>query len=94
MKLEIRVTSPEQMMPQQRSPQQMQAMHPAPALAGDMPPEDEALPEGMERRSVTAQPQRKSVFNPNDPSSWGETPRNNICPCGSGKKYKHCHGKM
>ncbi len=94
MKLEIRVTSPEQMMPQQRAPQQMQAMHPAPALAGDMPPEDEALPEGMERRSVTAQSQRKSVFNPNDPSSWGETPRNNICPCGSGKKYKHCHGKM
>jgi preprotein translocase subunit SecA len=30
--------------------------------------------------------------NPNDPSSWGEVGRNEPCPCGSGKKYKHCHG--
>ncbi len=27
-----------------------------------------------------------------DPSTWGATPRNAPCPCGSGKKYKHCHG--
>jgi preprotein translocase subunit SecA len=25
---------------------------------------------------------------------WGKTPRNAPCPCGSGKKYKHCHGKI
>lgn len=31
--------------------------------------------------------------NPNDPSSWGTNiGRNEPCPCGSGKKYKHCHG--
>jgi preprotein translocase subunit SecA len=30
--------------------------------------------------------------DPNDPSSWGEVGRNEPCPCGSGKKYKHCHG--
>ena len=30
--------------------------------------------------------------NPNDPSSWGEVGRNEPCPCGSGKKFKHCHG--
>ena len=30
----------------------------------------------------------------NDPSTWGNTPRNAACPCGSGKKYKHCHGKL
>jgi preprotein translocase subunit SecA len=28
-----------------------------------------------------------------DPSTWRHTPRNAPCPCGSGKKYKHCHGK-
>jgi preprotein translocase subunit SecA len=31
--------------------------------------------------------------NPNDPSTWGKVGRNEICPCGTGKKYKHCHGK-
>ena len=30
--------------------------------------------------------------NPTDQSSWGNIGRNEICPCGSGKKYKHCHG--
>ena len=31
--------------------------------------------------------------NPNDPSTWGKVGRNDPCPCGSGKKYKHCHGQ-
>jgi len=31
--------------------------------------------------------------NPSDPSSWGRVGRNEPCPCGSGKKYKHCHGR-
>ena len=30
--------------------------------------------------------------NPNDPNTWGRVSRNAPCPCGSGKKYKHCHG--
>ncbi|HJD55551.1 MAG TPA: preprotein translocase subunit SecA [Rickettsia endosymbiont of Pyrocoelia pectoralis] len=30
--------------------------------------------------------------DPNDPSSWGRISRNEPCPCGSGKKYKYCHG--
>ncbi|MEL6582982.1 MAG: preprotein translocase subunit SecA [Pseudomonadota bacterium] len=32
--------------------------------------------------------------DPNDPSTWGKVGRNDPCPCGSGKKYKHCHGKF
>jgi preprotein translocase subunit SecA len=32
--------------------------------------------------------------DPNDPNSWRSTPRNAPCPCGSGKKYKHCHGAV
>jgi preprotein translocase subunit SecA len=31
--------------------------------------------------------------DPNNPASWGKVGRNEDCPCGSGKKYKHCHGK-
>ena len=31
--------------------------------------------------------------DPNDPSTWGKIMRNELCPCGSGKKYKQCHGK-
>src|SRR5437879_6265902 len=32
--------------------------------------------------------------NPNDPTTWGKIGRNDACPCGSGKKYKHCHGRF
>jgi len=32
--------------------------------------------------------------NANDPSTWGKVGRNEVCPCGSGKKFKHCHGKF
>ena len=34
-----------------------------------------------------------SNLNPNDPTTWGKVARNAQCPCGSGKKYKHCHGR-
>jgi preprotein translocase subunit SecA len=33
-------------------------------------------------------------IDPNDPETWGRVPRNSACPCGSGKKFKHCHGKL
>ena len=36
----------------------------------------------------------KAEFNPKDPSTWGKVARNDLCPCGSGKKYKHCHGQI
>ena len=32
-------------------------------------------------------------IDPNNPSTWGKVGRNELCPCGSGKKYKNCHGK-
>jgi preprotein translocase subunit SecA len=49
--------------------------------------------ETLARHGITASaaaPER----NPNDPSSWGKVGRNEACPCGSGKKYKHCHGRF
>ncbi len=30
--------------------------------------------------------------NPSKPATWGKVGRNEACPCGSGKKFKHCHG--
>jgi preprotein translocase subunit SecA len=32
--------------------------------------------------------------DPADPSTWGKVGRNELCPCGSGKKFKHCHGTL
>jgi preprotein translocase subunit SecA len=32
--------------------------------------------------------------DPNDPRTWGKVGRNEPCPCGSGKKFKHCHGQF
>ncbi len=37
---------------------------------------------------------RSAEYNPSDPGSWGKVGRNEVCPCGSGKKYKHCHGRF
>ncbi|MCA0042098.1 preprotein translocase subunit SecA [Celeribacter litoreus] len=33
-------------------------------------------------------------FDENDPSTWGNPGRNDLCPCGSGNKFKHCHGAV
>jgi preprotein translocase subunit SecA len=30
--------------------------------------------------------------DPQDPETWGKVARNEVCPCGTGKKYKQCHG--
>ncbi len=33
-------------------------------------------------------------FNEADPATWGNPSRNDPCPCGSGEKFKHCHGRL
>ena len=33
-------------------------------------------------------------IDPNDPETWGKVGRNSPCPCGSGNKFKHCHGRL
>jgi preprotein translocase subunit SecA len=59
---------------------------------------DRALAGGASARPITAKSNpvvRKAAsgVDPNAPESWGKVSRNAGCPCGSGKKYKHCHGK-
>jgi preprotein translocase subunit SecA len=49
-------------------------------------------PAGGSRNGLTTA--RSARRNPSDPTSWGKVGRNEPCPCGSGKKYKHCHGRF
>ncbi|OYV34822.1 MAG: preprotein translocase subunit SecA [Rhodospirillales bacterium 20-64-7] len=43
---------------------------------------------------IVSEPMRTAAVDPNNEATWAATPRNAPCPCGSGKKYKHCHGKL
>lgn len=76
--------------------------------ADDMFPDDEELPDmfiedfdehGNElppgtvlSAAVSPSPDQPEGFNVDDPETWGPVGRNQACPCGSGKKFKHCHG--
>ena len=46
-----------------------------------------------DRRSPLQTRKGSNDVDPSDPATWGRVARNAPCPCGSGKKYKHCHGK-
>jgi len=65
---------------------EMEAHHISP-LTG----EDEFAPEGA---TQTVRNRPAGEMNPADPSTWGKVQRNAPCPCGSGRKYKHCHGRL
>ena len=45
-------------------------------------------------RALGAAPEPTQARDPDDPDSWGRIGRNEPCPCGSGKKFKHCHGVL
>nr|WP_136441969.1 preprotein translocase subunit SecA [Pacificoceanicola onchidii] len=82
------MTQEEQQAMMQQLAQQQAAMQRA---AQDAQPEREAvLPTAVDEASL----QPREGFDENDPSTWGNPGRNDLCPCGSGKKFKHCHGKL
>jgi preprotein translocase subunit SecA len=66
----------------------MEAVHPM-AGDGDLALASAPLAPALAGNGNGAQ----AVRNPSDPTSWGKVGRNEPCPCGSGRKYKHCHGK-
>jgi preprotein translocase subunit SecA len=74
----------EQLLAQQRqmAGAAKEARHPQPAGAGG-----DAAP-APEREPLVA------GFDERDPGTWGNPGRNDACPCGSGKKFKHCHGQL
>ena len=74
-----------------------------PQIAREMAMADAAMAGARANRFAPAEaPKRQPLqtrkgeggIDPNDPATWGRVSRNAECPCGSGKKYKHCHGKL
>jgi preprotein translocase subunit SecA len=97
-RVELAPEGPSQPLPPPQ-PIQMFESHPEPEMAlaaadGSGPPL------GLEMRPVTApmpigaRTTRSEAVDPDDPSTWRNTARNSPCPCGSGKKFKHCHGRL
>ncbi len=56
-------------------------------------PEPAAVPPPVRARAM-AMADGGDGIDPGDPRTWGKVPRNAPCPCGSGKKYKQCHGRL
>ncbi|MBI3676134.1 MAG: preprotein translocase subunit SecA [Proteobacteria bacterium] len=69
-------------------PRQITAHHIDPLTGEDeMAPPDETMQQRILRmKDVTV--------DPNNPTTWGKVQRNALCPCGSGRKFKHCHGAL
>ena len=93
--LQIRMEPP----PMPEMPAEMREVHEDPTLAAALsqdPAYDPADPDGG--GVATLQRPRQAVAkgpaDPNDPATWGKVSRNAACPCGSGKKFKHCHGRV
>jgi preprotein translocase subunit SecA len=76
----------------------------APPEPAGMPVEHHPQPGGMTGELALAESAAQATFSPAllreeqidpaRPETWSATPRNAACPCGSGKKYKYCHGKV
>ena len=92
--LQIRMEPP----PLPEMPSDMHEVHEDPALASAMsgdPAFDPADPDGGGVATLhRPRPAAKGPADPNDPTTWGKVSRNAACPCGSGKKFKHCHGRV
>jgi preprotein translocase subunit SecA len=79
-----------------RVPQQVAAAETAESQTLRATGTDHAQPlpaAGAARPAPAARPV-VAASNPGPSSSWGKVPRNAPCPCGSGRKYKHCHGRL
>ncbi len=63
----------------------MQASHIDPLTGED---------EFAQNAAAEAQLARSLPVDPNNPATWSKVQRNAACPCGSGRKYKHCHGAL
>ncbi|MBQ8465137.1 MAG: preprotein translocase subunit SecA [Alphaproteobacteria bacterium] len=72
------------------APQKMQEVHEQPQnIVGHQTASEEEEKQPQQPFTYGQQP-----FDKNNPETWGKVARNAPCPCGSGKKYKHCHGKI
>ena len=90
--IEIQVNAPEAV-PEPEAPREMETQHASIGQFGDAA-QPAAASESPAAPAASARRKAAAALDPNDPSSWGKVPRNAACPCGSGKKHKHCHGKL
>ena len=97
MRIEVRFQAPEPAPP----PMQFQHLDPIDAArtrrrsARSAERIDARLLRRRRRRSRGAGAGRPSSSAiPGIPTTWGKVGRNELCPCGSGKKFKHCHGAL
>jgi len=56
--------------------------------------EDELAPSPQFSTKGVRLREASDTVDPNDTRTWGKVSRNATCPCGSGKKFKHCHGAL
>ena len=73
------------------------ASHPELAEATAAPQPAPAAAEATDPSGAQVVPMpapRTAGVDPDDPATWSRSGRNDPCPCGSGKKYKHCHGRV
>ena len=93
--IELRMDEPQQAPVFARAePTEMHETHLDPVTGeNEVAPEMAMAEAGAPRGGRGAGPRGRPPMNPNDPSTWGKVSRNAPCPCGSGKKYKHCHGR-
>ena len=96
-RIEIRPqTAIEQLTPQRPSVPMTEGRQ-DPALAAAAPGAEAGMQPVGGGAAVAEAPrpqQAAAQIDPNDPATWGKVQRNAPCPCGSGKKYKHCHGRV
>ena len=78
------------MMQQLVAQQRAQAASAAPATAPMAPP---AAAAATAVAAEAATGTRRPGFDETDRATWGNPSRNDACPCGSGERFKHCHGK-
>ena len=65
-----------------------------PAFTGDALFAEDGADIDYPRIAQVTKRQAADTIDPNDPTTWGRVSRNTACPCNSGRKYKHCHGKI
>lgn len=75
-----------------QEPKDMQASHIDPRTGRNEMDGPDASP--VAPRVAPTQRRVSTPVDPNRPETWGRVARNQLCPCGSGKKYKHCHGAI
>jgi preprotein translocase subunit SecA len=88
--MQVQINVEQQPAPIEQQPLPIMEAHHINPLTGEdemsgLPPD---LSHGLRSREAS------DDINPNDPNTWGRVSRNAPCPCGSGKKFKHCHGAL